>query len=77
VIGLLLGRCQHRARGQKLIFRFKHKQLSRDGAMIDLCLPVCDWATCRRALGVIKLHPWFQQAPKIALWAGGAAAHYR
>ena len=56
VFHTLLGRCQQEARGKKRRFRFKHKLLSIDGTMIDLCLSVFDWAAYQRAKGAIKLH---------------------
>ena len=56
VFHTLLGRCQQEARGKKRKFRFKHKLLSIDGTMINLCLSVFDWAAYRRAKGAIKLH---------------------
>jgi Transposase DDE domain/Domain of unknown function (DUF4372) len=56
VFHTLLGRCQQEARGKKRKFRFKHKLLSIDGTMINLCLSVFDWAAYQRAKGAIKLH---------------------
>lgn len=56
VFHALLGRCQQAARDRKRKFRFKHKLLSIDGTMIDLCLSMFDWAVYRRAKGAIKLH---------------------
>lgn len=56
VFHTLLGRCQQAARDRKRKFRFKHKLLSIDGTMIDLCLSMFDWAVYRRAKGAIKLH---------------------
>lgn len=56
VFHTLLGRCQQEARGRKRKFRFKHKLLSIDGSMIELCLSVFDWAAYQRAKGAVKLH---------------------
>jgi len=37
-------------------FRFKHKLVSLDSTVIDLCLSMYDWAKFRRTKGAIKLH---------------------
>lgn len=37
-------------------FRFKHKLVSLDSTVIDLCLSVFDWARFRRTKGAVKLH---------------------
>ena len=37
-------------------FRFKHKLVSLDSTVIDLCLSMYDWAKFRRAKGAVKLH---------------------
>lgn len=37
-------------------FRFKHKLISMDATVIDLCASVFDWALFRRAKGVAKLN---------------------
>lgn len=37
-------------------FRFKHKLVSLDSTVIDLCLSVFDWAKFRRTKGAVKLH---------------------
>lgn len=37
-------------------FRFKHKLISMDATVIDLCASVFDWARFRRTKGAIKLH---------------------
>jgi hypothetical protein len=37
-------------------FRFKHKLVSLDSSVIDLCLSVFDWAKFRRTKGAVKLH---------------------
>lgn len=37
-------------------FRFKHKLVSLDSTLIDLCLSVFDWAKFRRTKGAVKLH---------------------
>ena len=52
----LLGRCQEEAKSKQRKFRFKHKLLSIDGTMIDLCLSMFDWAQYKRAKGAVKLH---------------------
>jgi len=56
VFHTLLTRCQHEAQGRKRKFRFKHKLLSIDGSLIDLCLSMFDWAAYQRAKGAVKLH---------------------
>lgn len=37
-------------------FRFKHKLVSLDSTVIDLCLSMFDWAKFRRTKGAVKLH---------------------
>lgn len=37
-------------------FRFKHKLVSLDSTVIDLCLSLYDWATYRRTKGAVKRH---------------------
>jgi hypothetical protein len=37
-------------------FRFKHKLVSLDSTLIDLCLSVFDWARFRCTKGAVKLH---------------------
>jgi hypothetical protein len=37
-------------------FRFKHKLVSLDSTVIDLCLSAFDWAKFRRTKGAVKLH---------------------
>ena len=37
-------------------FRFKNKLVSLDSTVIDLCLPMYDWAKFRRTKGAVKLH---------------------
>jgi hypothetical protein len=37
-------------------FRFKHKLVSLDSTVIDLCISVFDWAKFRRTKGAVKLH---------------------
>ncbi len=37
-------------------FRFKHKLVSLDSTVIDLCVSLFDWAHFRRTKGAIKLH---------------------
>jgi DDE family transposase/uncharacterized protein DUF4372 len=56
VFHTLLGRCRQAAQSRKRKFRFKHKLLSIDASMIELCLSVFDWAAYQRAKGAIKLH---------------------
>jgi hypothetical protein len=51
----LLDRCRTAAGPQKK-FRFKHKLLSLDTTVIDLCADVFEWATFRRRKGAVKLH---------------------
>jgi hypothetical protein len=50
----LLARCQAVAPKNK--FRFKHKLLSLDATIIDLCAELFPWATFRRTKGAVKLH---------------------
>jgi hypothetical protein len=52
----LLGRCQEEAKGKKRKFRFKHKLLSIDGTMVELCLSMFDWAVYKHTKGALKLH---------------------
>jgi hypothetical protein len=52
----LFARCQQQASAQQRKFRFKHKLLSIDGTMIELCLSLFDWAAYQRAKGAVKLH---------------------
>jgi hypothetical protein len=58
VFGQLLTQCQaivpSSGGGRK--FRFKHKLLSLDATVIDLCASVFDWARFRRTKGAVKLH---------------------
>jgi hypothetical protein len=44
-----------RSGGQRR-FRFKHKLISIDATVIDLCATVFDWALYRRTKGAVKLH---------------------
>jgi hypothetical protein len=37
-------------------FRFKHKLISVDATVIDLCASMFDWARFRRTKGAVKLH---------------------
>jgi len=46
----------HHPSGQWRKFRFKHKLLSMDATVIDLCASVFDWARFRRTKGAVKLH---------------------
>ena len=50
----LLARCRTVAGPKR--FRFKHKLLSLDTTVIDLCADVFEWATFRRRKGAVKLH---------------------
>jgi len=50
----LLDRCRTVASPKK--FRYKHKLLSLDTTVIDLCADVFEWATFRRRKGAVKLH---------------------
>src|SRR5205085_9681389 len=50
----LLDRCRAVAGPKR--FRFKHKLLSLDTTVIDLCADVFEWATFRRRKGAVKLH---------------------
>ncbi len=52
-----LERCQAEAltRGQRK-FRFKHKLLSLDASMVELCAESFDWAKYKRTKGALKLH---------------------
>jgi hypothetical protein len=43
------------ARGPRK-FRFKHKLVSMDSTVIDLCLSMFDWAKFRQTKGAVKLH---------------------
>lgn len=55
----VLGQCRVVAAhpfGQRCKFRFKHKLLSMDASVIDLCASVFDWARFRRTKGAVKLH---------------------
>jgi hypothetical protein len=42
--------------GRRRQFRFKHKLMSIDATVIDLCASVFDWARFRRTKGAVKLH---------------------
>jgi hypothetical protein len=42
--------------GGRRKFRFKHKLISLDATVIDLCASVFDWARFRRTKGAVKLH---------------------
>ena len=42
--------------GGRRKFRFKHKLISMDATVIDLCASVFDWARFRRTKGAVKLH---------------------
>ena len=50
-----------RCRGEALIqgrgkFRFKHKLLSLDASMVELCAESFDWAKYKQTKGALKLH---------------------
>jgi hypothetical protein len=51
----LLARCQHAVPARRK-FRFKHKLVSLDSTVIDLCATLFDWAKFRRTKGAVKLH---------------------
>jgi hypothetical protein len=51
----LYHRCQHVV-GARRRFRFHHPLLTLDSSLIDWCVSLYDWATCRRAKGAAKLH---------------------
>jgi hypothetical protein len=55
----LLAQCRALAvqqSGGRRKFRFKHKLISMDATVIDLCASVFDWARFRRTKGAVKLH---------------------
>ena len=55
----VLSQCQALAvqqSGGQRRFRFKHKLISLDATMIELCASVFDWARFRRTKGAVKLH---------------------
>ena len=55
----LLSQCRALAveqSGGRRKFRFKHKLISMDATVIDLCASVFDWARFRRTKGAVKLH---------------------
>lgn len=52
-----LARCQAEAAARvKRRFKFKHKLLSLDSSMVELCAEVFDWAQYKRTKGALKLH---------------------
>jgi hypothetical protein len=52
-----LVRCQAEAAVRtKRKFKFKHKLLSLDSSMVELCAEVFDWAQYKRTKGALKLH---------------------
>jgi len=51
----LLARCQGAVPARRK-FRFKHKLVSLDSTVIDLCATLFDWAKFRRTKGAVKLH---------------------
>jgi Transposase DDE domain/Domain of unknown function (DUF4372) len=56
VFQALLSRCKHEAQNHKRKFRFKHKLLSIDSTMVELCLSAFDWAVYKQTKGALKLH---------------------
>ncbi|GEM_PF-711776 len=50
----VLAKCQLIAPGKK--FRFRHRLLSLDATIIDLCLSLFPWAKFRTTKGAVKLH---------------------
>lgn len=50
----VLGRCQSASPRHQ--FRFKHKLLSLDSTVLELCASMFDWARFRRTKGAAKLH---------------------
>ena len=54
VFSQMLTRCRTVAPGKP--FRFKHKLLSLDATLIELCAEVFTWAKYQRTKGAIKLH---------------------
>ena len=55
----VLGKCQALAAVPgtgKQKFRFKHKLMSLDASVIDLCASAFDWALFRQTKGAVKLH---------------------
>jgi hypothetical protein len=55
VFQALLVRCQSAVPARRK-FRFKHKLVSLDSTVIDLCATLFDWAKFRRTKGAVKLH---------------------
>jgi len=52
-----LGRCQAEAAlRRRRKFRFKHKLLSLDSSMVELCAETFDWARYKKTKGALKLH---------------------
>ena len=57
VFETVLGRCQDEAsRLGRRKFRFKHKLLSLDATMVELCAESFDWARYKQTRGALKLH---------------------
>jgi hypothetical protein len=59
VVPQLLSQCRALAVQQSRTqhkFRFKHKLISMDATVIDLCASAFDWARFRRTKGAVKLH---------------------
>lgn len=52
-----LARCQaEAAQRTRRQFKFKHKLLSLDSSMVELCAETFDWARYKRSKGALKLH---------------------
>lgn len=52
-----LSRCQTEAAARnRRKFRFKHKLLSLDSTLVELCAETFDWARYKRSKGALKLH---------------------
>ncbi len=52
----LVAKCSQVRPGKKARFRFKHKLLSLDGSVIDLCLGLFPWSAYTTRKGAVKLH---------------------
>src|SRR6266508_1269761 len=69
VLEALLLRCQPLAQGRRK-FRFKHKLVSLDSTVIDLCATLFDWAKFRRTRGRSScIACWTTMATCRAWWA--------
>ncbi len=57
IFGQILARCQAEAASRmRRKFRFKHKLLSLDSRMVELCAETFDWARYKKTKGALKLH---------------------